>query len=215
VACPANSEGHPHCTCKAGYSGSILWDGSKFVGNCTENSQANVWEPVDVPDSSISCLLIRGPPTSAATSTGSTLEFSFGGSSTTISILRCDATLGDEFTKVQGSFLLTPTSNLSVVNNEEIVNYNSTQSTNSTGYVAFGTRHNIIDAGKEMGRQAAEYTTVKNFTIPETPVSQTNVLRFEIEQRGGVLLTISNINLLTYNIPKEVVKCVREMTTPQ
>eukprot|EP00300_Choanocystis_sp_HF-7_P021246 c20758_g2_i2.p1 GENE.c20758_g2_i2~~c20758_g2_i2.p1 ORF type:complete len:3096 (-),score=514.29 c20758_g2_i2:57-9083(-) len=213
VPCPPNSEGHPHCTCKLGFSGSISWAGGKFTGSCTESSQTNTWEEVNPATTAISCHLLRGATSTSATAATGSIDFSFAGGADTINVLRCDMTLDSEFTKIVGSFVLKPTtSGAPVRNNIEIVNYNSTSLTTAVGYVAFGTRHTIIDAGKEMGKTSAIYDKDHLFTIPETPVTQTNVVRFELAQPSGVGCTISDLKFQTYNVPADLVKCVRVIT---
>eukprot|EP00300_Choanocystis_sp_HF-7_P036845 c52783_g1_i1.p1 GENE.c52783_g1_i1~~c52783_g1_i1.p1 ORF type:complete len:2553 (+),score=301.85 c52783_g1_i1:1089-7661(+) len=209
VECPANSEGHPNCICKSGFVGSLQWNGTTYLGSCQAKDTTNTWGDLKLADVTASCQLIRGATTTAGTMADGELDFDFQGSSGTINVLRCDLTLDNEFTKVQGTFELIPTSDKAVVNNLEIVNYNSTSLTPQLGYVAFGTRHTLVDAGKEMGTKEASYSTSKIFNIPETSVTQTNILRFELAQPTGVTCTISAIKLQTYNIPKDIVKCVR------
>lgn len=219
VDCPAHSRGHPHCACNEGYYGALNWVADSFVGTCLELTSTPTWTSVtDFSDTN--CVRLQGPrDTLGSAVDGPPTEFTlmFGGKSDVdVSVIRCEIKLDAEFTKVRGSFVVSSIATASVKtvsNNFAIMQWNSSAVTPQTSFIAFGTPYSIVDPGREQGSNALSYTTAKTITIPESTVTQSNILRFEISQPSGVQLSVSGLNLSTYNLPGEIVKCTRTSST--
>jgi len=212
VGCPAHSSGHPNCLCDAGYQGSVQWGKNYFTGACTAIDTTPVWKNIDDLGKTITCRRIQGASTTLASvdTADSEIDFVFSGSSDTINIVRCDMKLGNEFTKISGSVTVTPTSNSKVLDSQTIVTWNSTVVGATTGYISIGTPYNIVQAGGSLTASATQ-KFIQN--IPETSVTQTDTIRFEIHEPAGVTLTLSQLAIKVYSIPNDVVNCVRTSPT--
>jgi hypothetical protein len=213
VGCPAHSSGHPFCLCDAGYQGSIEWLNGNFIGNCAALNTTPTWSNITKGDiKSAICRRIQGAlSTLASANADSTeLDFSFGGNQDSVNILRCELKLDTEFTKISGSFVVTPTARSPYWNSQQIVSWNSTASTPTSGYIGVGTPYDIVEPG---GKTDISLSTVQTLTIAEKAVTQTDTIRIEIHQPAGVSLALTNMTFQAYTIPTDVVKCVRTVTT--
>jgi len=91
--------------------------------------------------------------------------------------------------------------------------WNSTAIMMGSHYIAFGTPFDVVDRGMEGGNTPKVYSSDSVVTISEASVTPTNILRFEVYQPTGSSLTLAQISLETYNIPNDVVNCVRTTTS--
>jgi len=217
VDCPLHSHGHPHCACNEGYLGTVTWINDAFVGTCLEQTSTPTWTGVSTDAvAGAKCVRLQGPRDTLGSPDGASSDWMlvFGGKADTdVSILRCEIKLDQEFTKVKGSFVVAPTTAKGIDNNAAIGQWNASTATPSTSFVAFGTPYTIVDPGREQGISAVSYNARHTITIPESTVTQSNTLRFEISQPAGVQMSITSINLSTYNLPQEIVKCTRTIST--
>jgi len=229
IACPLHSHGHPNCACDSGYGGAIVWDNYDFQGTCQELATAPTWG--SVPQANIadaSCSRVRGALGSAASvSSNGVLTFTFAGDNSTVSTLRCDIKLDRDFSKVKGQLSLVPIEQTGAMNNFlqqpaatvkypqnnfEILQWNPVDATASSSYIAFGTPFSVVDPGMEMGTSSKSYSSESTIALPESSVASSDTLRIEAQQKPGVTFELRFVDMQTYNLPVDVIKCSREVS---
>jgi len=211
VSCPLNSHGHPYCACNPGFGGEINWDGEKFVGSCRTLSTTPSWEPVSQEDvSDATCVRLRGCKGTMASPSSDPVEIDLKfGACADVALLRCDIKVPYQFSRLNGTFTITPTTTSKVLDNYDIKQWNSSYLTTANSFVAVGTPYNLVIPGMQGGASPITYTAASQVTVPDTPVTLSDTIRFEVAQPTGVEMKISAVAFNTYNQPNEIVKCTR------
>ena len=100
-------------------------------------------------------------------------------------ILRCDIPVAP-FSKVRGSYNVRPVSPLTGAatdpDNNWMIEQWGEDAPGHSGSFAFGTEHDIVDRGQEMGSWTSDYRSARTITIPETTVELSSFIRFEMCQ---------------------------------
>eukprot|EP01043_Picozoa_sp_COSAG02_P044667 COSAG02_NODE_4013_length_5905_cov_4686.361178_2_plen_1058_part_00 len=153
---------------------------------------------------SASCTRVAGVEAQAVVTASGRMDFfNFQESAENSGVLRCDITMPTPFTKVRGSYAVNPTVPPSATpdggsaghnhnpgdptdpdNNYEITNWGDDPPGHAGSFV-FGTEHDIVDRGSKMGTDDSSYTTPTIITIPETVVTSSSIVRFEMCQSAN------------------------------
>jgi hypothetical protein len=110
-------------------------------------------------------------------------------------VLRCDIMLPTPFTKVRGTYVVNPTVPATSTehnpgdatdpdNTYEITNWGDDPPGHAGSFV-FGTEHDMVDRGEEMGANSRDYQVPSTITIPETVVTRSSVVRLEMCQSAA------------------------------
>jgi hypothetical protein len=212
VQCPEHSTGHPHCLCRAGYAGDITWTGSAYEGTCTEKSTTHTWEAANGLSPTIQCHRLSSSANTGGVATGpTTMDMTFEATNE-LNVVQCDVALAKEFTRVRGTLTIEVSSEAPAGNSYEVSLWNSPSVPAGKHYVAFGTPSFIADHGRESGTGDAQYDNSgpRDIAIGETAVPQTNTLRVELGQGGGVAASVNVAGLEVYTLPGDVTGCTTQ-----
>ena len=164
--------------------------------------QAGGWVSLSAAQlASASCTLVAGSEARAVVDPSGRMDFfNFQESAENSGVLRCDIEMPTTFTKVRGSYAVNPTVPPSATpgsgaaghnhspgdptdpdNNYEITNWGDDPPGHAGSFV-FGTEHDIVDRGSQMGTDDSSFTALTTITIPETVVTRSRIVRFEMCQ---------------------------------
>jgi hypothetical protein len=150
---------------------------------------------------SASCSLVAGSEAHVVLDPSGRMDFvNFQEDADHSGVLRCDIEMPTPFTKVRGSYVVNPVVPPSATpdgghhnpgdptdpdNNYEIVNWGDDPPGHAGSFV-FGTEHDIVDRGSQMGTNTASFADQPaTITIPETVVTRSSIVRFEMCQSAN------------------------------
>jgi hypothetical protein len=212
IQCPENAERYPSenpsfmCQCSKGYGGSIQWDGHKFTGKCTELDTEPVYAVVPVESvAGVVCKSVDGVTQSTGTFStqhnGVLLDF------VKETTLRCDIAVSPrDFSRVRGKFTVKVlTQGVKVAMSKAVTEWHNILTDVNPGErtIALGTPYNIISPGEE----GFDFKTAPTatFSLVETSVTPTKILRVEVHQGMGAQLVLDFSEVETLNSVSEYI----------